>query len=119
VGHSPSWTIQQLREAFPDETSLRFLIHDHDRIFSDRVAEAIRQLGLEPKRTAGSSPWQNGTAERWIGTVRRELLDHSIVIDQRHLRRLLRAYVEYCNEDRAHTYLHDSPAVRRFKIDRQ
>jgi transposase InsO family protein len=106
------WTIQQLREAFPDETSTRFLIHDNDTIFADRVAEAIDRLGVEPKRTAYRSPWQNGTAERWIGTVRRELLDHVIVIDESHLRRLLREYVEYYNAERVHTYLRDSPGGR-------
>ncbi len=104
-----SWTIQQLREAFPDENSLRFLIHDNDAIFSQRLIEAIGQLGIESKRTAYRSPWQNGTAERWVGTVRRELLDHVIVIDERHLRRLLRDYVDYYNEDRVHTCLRDSP----------
>ena len=62
-----SWTIQQLREAFPDENSLRFLIHDNDAIFSQRLTEAIGHLGIESKRTAYRSPWQNGTAERWSG----------------------------------------------------
>jgi transposase InsO family protein len=107
-----SWTIQQLREAFPDEHPVRFLIHDNDTIFSDRVAEAIGNLGIEPKRTAYRSPWQNGVAERWVGTVRRELLDHVIVIDERHLWRLLRQYVDYYNEDRVHTCLRDSPTGR-------
>ena len=107
-----SWTIQQLREAFPGETSTRFLIHDNDAIFSDRVTEAIDRLGMEPKRTAYRSPWQNGTAERWIGTVRRELLDHVIVIDESHLQRLLREYVEYYNGERVHTGLRDAPSGR-------
>ena len=98
-----SWTIQQLREAFPDEHSLRFLIHDNDTIFSDRVVEAIGHLGIESKRSAYRSPWQNGIAERWVGTVRRELLDHVIVLNERHLQRLLREYVEYYNTDRVHT----------------
>ncbi len=111
-----SWTIQQLREAFPDESSLRFLIHDNDAIFSQRLTEAIGQLGIESKRTAFRSPWQNGTAERWIGTVRPELLDHVIAIDERHLRRLLRGYVDYYNEDRVHTRLRDSPHGRPAEI---
>ena len=98
--------------AFPDEHSLRFLIHDNDTIFSDRVAETIGDLGIEPKWTAYRSPWQNGIAERWVGTVRRELLDHVIVIDERHLWRLLREYVDYYNEDRVHTCLRDSPMGR-------
>ncbi len=107
-----SWTIQQLREAFPGESSLRFLIHDNDSIFSARLREAIGHLGLESKPTAYRSPWQNGTAERWVGTVRRELLDHVIVLDERHLRRLLREYVDYYNDERVHTQLRDSPAGR-------
>jgi transposase InsO family protein len=72
----------------------------------------IDQLGMESKRTAYRSPWQNGTAERWIGTVRREPLDHVIVIDESHLRRLLREQVEYYNEERVHTRLRDSPSGR-------
>ena len=110
-----SRTIQQLREAFPSETSIRFLIHDNDSIFSDRVADAIGDLGIEPKRTAYRSPRQNGIAERWVGTVRRELLDHVIVMDERHLWRLLREYVDYYNDDRVHTCLHDSPTGRKLE----
>jgi transposase InsO family protein len=107
-----AWTIQQLRETFPEDHSHRFLIHDNDAIFSERVTEAIGHLGIESKRTAYRSPWQNGTAERWIGSVRRELLDHVIVIDESHLRRLVREYVEYYNAERVHTRLRDSPSGR-------
>lgn len=106
------WVIQQLREAFPDETSIRFLIHDNDSIFSGRVIESIAHLGIKPEPTSLSSPWQNGIAERWVGTVRRELLDHVVVMDERHLRRLLREYVAYYNENRVHPHLRDSPAGR-------
>jgi transposase InsO family protein len=104
-----AWVIQQLREAFPDETSIRFLIHDNDSIFSDRVLDWIEQLGIEPKASALRSPWQNGLAERWIGTVRRELLVHVVPLDEEHLRRLLLEYVEYYNRERVHTRLCDSP----------
>lgn len=107
-----SWVTQQLREAFPDETAPRFLIFDNDSIFSDRVAESIQNLGIEPRRTAFRSPWQNGTAERWVGSARRELLDHVIVLNEDHLRRLLREYVDYYNGDRVHTVLQDSPTGR-------
>jgi len=106
------WTIQQLREAFPGDSSLRFLIHDNDSIFSAHLIEAIGHLGLESTRTTYRSPWQNGTAERWVGTVRRELLDHVIVLDERHLRRLLREYVDYYNDERVHTQLQNSPMGR-------
>jgi len=107
-----AWVIQQLREAFPGDDSIRFLIHDNDAIFSNRVLDRIERLGIEPKATTYRSPWQNGLAERWVGTVRRDLLDHVIVIDERHLRRLLLEYVEYYNHDRVHTRLRDSPRGR-------
>ena len=97
----------------PDENALRFLIYDNDSSFSDRVREAIEHLGMEPRPTAYRRPWQNGIAERWVGTVRRELLDHVIVIDERHLRPLLREHVAYYNEERVHTCLRNSPTGRR------
>jgi transposase InsO family protein len=107
-----SWVVQQLREAFPDETAPRFLIFDNDSIFSERVTESIKNIGIEPQLTAFRSPWQNGIAERWVGSVRRELLDHVIVLNEDHLRRLLREYVDYYNADRVHTTLQDSPMGR-------
>jgi len=106
------WVVQQLREAFPEDTAPRFLIYDNDSIFSDKVTAAIGHLGIEPRRTAYRSPWQNGTAERWVGSARRELLDHVIVLNERHLQRLLREYVDYYNADRVHTPLRDSPMGR-------
>jgi transposase InsO family protein len=107
-----AWVEQQLRETFPDDTALRFLIYDNDSIFSDRVTAMIEQIGMEPRRTAFRSPWQDGIAKRWIGSARRELLDHVIVLNARHLHRLLRKYVEYYNTDRVHTQLRDSPIGR-------
>lgn len=90
-----AWVVQQLCETFPSDTSVRYLIHDNDSIFSDRLDESISSFGIEPKSTAFRSPWQNGLADRWVGTVKRDLLDHVIVIDEQHLRRLLREYVDY------------------------
>jgi len=114
VTESPaaSWVIQQLREAFPDEPSHRFLILDNDAIFSVEVAESAKRLGMAPKRTSFQSPWQNGTAERFVGTVRRELLDHVVVLSEDHLRRLLCEYVDYYNAERVHTSIGDAPAGR-------
>ena len=106
------WVVQQLREAIPDETSIRHVIHDNDSIFSERVDRSIASFGIDAKRTSPGSPWQNGTAERWVGTVKRDLLDHVIVFDESHLRRLLRDYIEYYNEERVHTIIRDSPAGR-------
>ena len=106
------WVIQQLRDAFPGEPSHRFLIFDNDAIFSTEVACSIERFGIDPRRTALRSPWQNGTAERFVGTVRRELLDHVVVMSEEHLRRLLREYIAYYNAERVHTSIMDAPAGR-------
>jgi len=104
--------LQQLREAFPDDSAPRYLIFDNDSIFSDKVAEAIMGFGIEPKRTAFQSPWQNGVAERWVGSCKREVADHVIVFNEDHLRRLLREYVSYYNAERVHTVIRDAPEGR-------
>jgi putative transposase len=109
---SAAWVIQQLRESFPDEPTHRFMTYDNDAIFSLAVTNAIKSFGITPKRTAFRSPWQNGTAERVVGSVRRELLDHVVVLNENHLRRLLREYVDYYNAERVHTSISDSPAGR-------
>jgi len=95
-----------------DGPSIRFLIHDNDSIFSDRVDQSIAAFGIEPKRTSLGSPWQNGTAERWVGTVKRDLLDHVLVFDEIHFRRLLREHVDYYNKKRVHTVTLDAPSGR-------
>ena len=109
---SASWVIQQLRDAFPDAPAHRFLIFDNDAIFSSEVARSIWRFGMHPKRTALQSPWQNGIAERFVGSVRRELLDHVVVLGEDHLRRLFREYLEYYNAERVHTAIADAPAGR-------
>jgi putative transposase len=76
------------------------------------VARSIWDFGIHPRRTALQSPWQNGTAERFVGSVRRELLDHVVVLGEDHLRRLLREYVEYYNTQRVHTSIGDAPEGR-------
>jgi transposase InsO family protein len=85
-----SWVIQQLREAFPWDDTLPFLLYDRDSIFSAEVVAAIRSFGIDPVRTAYRSPWQNPFAERWVGTCRRELFDHVVVLGEGHLRRFSR-----------------------------
>jgi putative transposase len=90
----------------------RYLIFDNDSIFSPEVARSISRLGVNPKRTAIQSPWQNETAGRFVGSVRRELLDHVVVLHEDHLRRLLREYVEYYNTERVHTSIGDAPEGR-------
>jgi transposase InsO family protein len=77
------------------------------------VVSTVKSFGIKPTRTAYRSPWQNGVAERWVGSVRRELLDHVIVRNERHLRRLLQEYVAYYHDDRTHLGLgKETPAGR-------
>ncbi len=107
------FVIQQLREAFPYDTAPQYLILDRDTKFSTKVRGVIDSMGIEGKRIAYKSPWQNGVAERWIGSVRRELLNHVIVLNEAHLRRLLKEYVAYYNADRTHLSLEkDAPDIR-------
>jgi putative transposase len=109
---SARWVIQQLRETFPNHPAHRYLVLDNDAIFSAEVACTIARFGIHPQRTAFQSPWQNGTAERFVGTVRRELLDHVVVLSEAHLRRLLREYMAYYNAERVHTSIADAPEGR-------
>ena len=107
------WVIQQLREAFPYDTAPRHLIFDHDSIFCPAVVHFIRSMGTKPCQTAYHSPWQNPVAERWIGSCRREMLDHVVVLGQLHLVRLLKSYLAYYHEDRCHLGLEkDTPEGR-------
>jgi len=104
VTRSPNalWIAQQLREAWPYVPAHRFLLFDRDSKFGTEVISAVRGLGSHPTRTAFRSPWQNGVAERWVGSCRRDLLDHVIVLNEQHLKRLLSEYVRYYHEDRTH-----------------
>jgi transposase InsO family protein len=107
------WVIQQLREAFPYDTAPSYLVFDRDSIFAEKVVSSVRALGITPQRIACRSPWQNGVAERWVGTCRRELLDRVVVLHEGHLRRLLRDFVAYYSVDRCHLALDkDSPRCR-------
>jgi transposase InsO family protein len=90
-----AWTRQQLREAFSWEVTPRFLLHDRDAIFDEAFRRSVAAFGLTDVRTAPRSPWQNPYVERLIGSMRRECLDHVIVLSERHVRPVLRAYVDY------------------------
>jgi hypothetical protein len=105
--------VQQLREALPEAPPYRYAIFDHDSKFGDDVISFLTSTGLKPKRTSLKSPWQNGTAERWVGSCRREMLDHVIALDERHLVRLLRDYVSYYQQDRTHDALEKDTPNRR------
>jgi transposase InsO family protein len=108
-----AWVAQQLREAFPFDTAPHHLVFDRDGTFSAQVGATVKSLGTTPTRTSPRSPWQNGVAERWIGSVRRELLEHVVVFHDRHLLRLLRAYVAYYHDDRTHLGLAKSTPANR------
>jgi hypothetical protein len=107
------WVIQQLRNAFSTNSIPCYMIFDRDSIFSSLVKETIKSFGIETVRTSFRSPWQNGIAERWIGSCRKELLNHVIVLNRRHLFRLLQEYVKYYNEDRTHYSLDKDPPCGR------
>ena len=107
------WVVQQLREAFPDASPYRSVILDHDSKFDADVMTFLKATGLEPKRTSVQAPWQNGIAERWVGSVRREILDHVIAWNEQHLRRLIRDYVSYHHDDRVHDSLEKDTPNRR------
>src|SRR6516225_2916940 len=83
------WIIQQLREAFPFDSAPRFIIFDRDANYGLEVLAAVHSVKMSPVRTSFGSPWQNGIAERWVGSCRRDLLDHVIALNERHLKRLL------------------------------
>jgi len=108
------WTTQQLRNAFYDEETPTFLIRDRDKKFGDAFTQNISGFGIRQILTAYRSPWQNGYVERVIGSIRRECLDHLIVLNERHLRKLLRGYIHYYNNQRTHLGLNkDSPESRK------
>jgi transposase InsO family protein len=108
-----AWVIQQLREAFPYDSAPGYLIFDRGTNFNQEVIDTVKSFGIQPKRTSFRSPWQNGVAERWVGNCRRDLLDHVIVLNDRHLKRLMNEYVRYYHEDRTHLGLDkQTPAAR-------
>jgi hypothetical protein len=97
-----TWVIQQLREAFPFDSAPEYLIFDRGSNFNTEVVDTINSFGIKSKRIGFRSPWQNGVAERWIGNCRRDLLDHVIVLNERHLKRLMNEYINYYQDDRTH-----------------
>jgi len=100
-----AWVSQQLRETFPYDAVPGYLIFDRAANFGEEVVSTVKSFGIQPKRTSFRSPWQNGVAERWVGTCRRDLLDHVIVLNERHLKRLMNEYIHYYEEDRTHLAL--------------
>ena len=107
------WVARQISEAFPWNEAPRYMIRDRDRIYGAVVTRRLRAMGIRDKPTAPASPWQNGFAERLIGSIRGECLDHVIVLGEVHLRRILRSYADYYNGFRTHRSLNkDTPNSR-------
>ena len=107
------WTAQPLVEAFPWETAPRYLLRDRDAVYGVVFSSRVQALGIREVKAAPRSPWQNPYVERLIGTLRRECLDHVVVLNETHLRRLLRDYLVYYHRVRTHLSLEkDSPEPR-------
>ena len=108
------WTGQQIVEAFPHDEAPRFMIRDRDGIYGHGFRERVKHMGIEEVITAPRSPWQNPFAERVIGSIRRDCLDHVIVLSEAHLRRILTRYFAYYHESRTHLSLdRNAPVPRR------
>jgi transposase InsO family protein len=107
-----AWTAQQLRNAFPENESPRYLLHDRDSVFAN-VATTMSAMNTQAIRTAPRSPWQNAYVERVIGSIRRECLDHVIVLNATGLHRVLTTYIAYYMRSRTHLALgKDTPSPR-------
>ena len=109
-----AWTAQQIRQAFPgDGAEPRYLLRDRDGAYGDEFRRVVRAIGIREILTAPQSPWQNPYAERVIGSIRRECLDHLIILGERHLRSILSDYVNYYNVSRPHLSLKRNAPVPR------
>jgi len=111
------WIARQITEAFPWEQTPRYLIRDRDASYGHPVPRRLAAMGIRDRPTAPRSPWQNGHVERLIGSIRRECLDHVVILGEAHLRRVLRAYADYYNSFRTHRALaKDAPLHRATEL---
>jgi putative transposase len=109
-----AWTARQMIEAFPNDTAPRWLLRDRDAVHGDTFRRRIAGMGIGEVLSSPSSPWQNPYSYRLIGSIRRECLDHVIVLGERHLRRILTDYLTYYHGSRTHLSLEkDAPTRRR------
>jgi putative transposase len=107
------WTAQQMLEAFPYDTAPKYLLRDRDRIYGQEFCKQVEVMNIKEVLSAPRSPWQRAYVERVIGSIRRECLDHVIVVDEESLRRTLRSYFSYYHRSRLHLSLDkDSPDSR-------
>ena len=112
--HPPSeWLAQQITEAFPWASAPAHLSRDNDRAYGHVFTSRIRTMGIRDRPISPGSPWQNGYAERLIGTLRRECLDQIVIFGEAHLRRILSAYAAYYNQARTHLALQKDAPLRR------
>ena len=107
------WLARQITEAFPWAPALTYLVRDNDRAYGLVFQRRVRAMGIRDRPISPSSPWQNGIAERLIGTVRRECLDQMLVFGEAHLRRILCAYATYYNQARTHIALRKDAPLHR------
>jgi transposase InsO family protein len=108
-----AWTAQQVVEAFPYDERPRYLLRDRDSIYDHGFRRRVRRLGIQEVLIAPHAPWQNPYIERLVGSLRRECLDHVIVLGEAHLRRLVAAYLAYYHEARPHLALARNAPVPR------
>ena len=107
------WIARQITEAFPWDSAPTHLIRDRDASYGLAVTKRLAAMGIRDHPIAPRSPWQNGHAERLIGSIRRECLDHIVIFGEAHLRQVLNAYAAYYNRVRTHLSLaKDAPLVR-------
>jgi transposase InsO family protein len=107
------WVARQITEAFPWNEAPRYMIRDRDRIYGSIVMRRLRAMGIRDRPITPASPWQNAFAERLIGSIRRECVDHIIVLGEAHLRRVLKSYADYYNNFRTHRSLNKDAPVSR------
>jgi transposase InsO family protein len=107
------WIARQITEAFPWNEAPRYLIRDRDQVYGATATRRLRAMGIRDKPIAPGSPWQNGFAERLIGSIRRECVHHIVVLGETHLRRVLKSYARYYNETRTHRSLDKDAPISR------
>jgi putative transposase len=108
---------QQIVAAFPDDSAPAYLLRDRDQVYGEQFRHRVKGMGIEEVLTAPHSPWQNPFAERLIGSIRRECLNHVLVLGETHLRRILARYLEYYHQSRTHLALDkDAPDARPIEL---
>jgi transposase InsO family protein len=107
------WLARQITEAFPWTSAPAYLVRDNDRACGHVFTSRVRAMGIRDRPVSPGSPWQNGIAERLIGTLRRECLDQVVIFSEMHLRRILSAYASYYNQARTHLALQKDAPLRR------